>query len=129
VPLILRYLWAFPATLLGLFFVPLAWFSGGKIAFVQGAMEIHGGLVRTFLHKCLLIPAAAMTLGHVILGRDQECLDRTRKHEHVHIRQFERWGPAMLPLYLAMSAVLYLRGMNPYLDNPFEIEAYKETDS
>jgi hypothetical protein len=122
-----RYLWAFPATMLGLFFVPLAGLSGGSIRLVQGALEIQGGLVTLFLRKGLLVlgPAAAMTLGHVILGCDQGCLDHSRAHEHVHVRQYERWGPLMLPLYLVFSAIQYLRGLDPYLDNPFEREAFR----
>jgi hypothetical protein len=125
-----RYLWAFPATLLGLVFVPLAWLSGGTVRPVQGALEIQGGLVAAFLRNGLLTfgPAAAMTLGHVILARDQACLDRSRRHEHVHVRQYERWGPLMLPLYLAASGVLYLRGLDPYLYNPFEREAFGQVD-
>jgi hypothetical protein len=120
-----RYGWAFPATFFGLFFVPLAGFSGGTIRWVEGALEIQGGLVTLFLRKGLpLGPAAAMTLGHVILGCDQGCLDHSRAHEHVHVRQYERWGPLMLPLYLTFSAVQYLRGLDPYLDNPFEREAF-----
>jgi hypothetical protein len=30
----------------------------------------------------------------------------------------------MLPLYLAASGVLYLRGLDPYLDNQFERVAF-----
>jgi len=122
-----RYLWAFPATLLGLFFVPLAWLSGGRVAWVRGVVEIQGGFVRFFLRRGLLFlgPAAAMTLGHVILGRDQSCLDRSRNHEHVHVRQYERWGPLMLPMYLIAGVVLFFRGQDPYLDNPFEREAFE----
>jgi hypothetical protein len=122
-----RYLWAFPATLLGLVFVPLAWLSGGRVSVVRGVIEIQGGFVRFFLHRGLLLfgPAAAMTLGHVILGRDQDCLNRSRNHEHVHVRQYERWGPLMLPMYLIAGAVLFCRGLDPYLDNPFEREAFE----
>lgn len=121
------YLWAFPATLLGLFFVPLARLSGGTIRPVQGVLEIEGGLVAAFLRKGLplLGPAAAMTLGHVIIARDKGCLERSRRHEHVHVRQYERWGPLMIPLYLGSSAIQYLRGFDPYLDNPFEREAFE----
>jgi hypothetical protein len=124
----LAYLWAFPATALGLCFVPLAWVSGGSVRVVQGALEVHGGLVKRFLRRGvpLLGPAAAMTLGHVILGRDRQCLEKSRRHEHVHVRQYERWGPLMLPLYLLASLVLALRRRDPYLDNPFEREAYEK---
>lgn len=37
-----------------------------------------------------------------------------------HIRQFERWGPFLIPEYWLVSFVLRLRGYDPYLDNPFE---------
>jgi hypothetical protein len=119
------YLWAFPVTALALLFVPLAWLSGGGARVVRGAVEVHGGLVAFLLQRGLpLGPAAAMTLGHVILGRDRESLEHSRDHEHVHIRQYERWGVFMIPLYLAASLLLYLRGLDPYLDNPFEREAF-----
>jgi len=125
---VLKYLWASPATALGLLFLPLAWLSGGRARVVRGAVEIHGGLPARFLNRGIPFfgSAAAMTLGHVILGRDQSCLDTSRDHEHVHVRQYERWGPLMLPLYLIASGVLYLRGRHPYLDNPFEREAFGE---
>jgi hypothetical protein len=65
-----------------------------------------------------------MTLGHVVIGRDPVVLDRCRKHEWVHVRQYERWGPLFLPAYLLCSAWLWWHGRNPYLDNPFEVEAF-----
>jgi len=125
---ILAYVWALPATALGLFFVPVAWLSGGGVRIVAGVIEVHGGLVALLLRRGLPFfgPAAAMTLGHVILGRDRACLDHSRRHEHVHVRQYEHWGPLMLPIYLLASLVLWLRGRDPYLDNPFEREAYGE---
>jgi hypothetical protein len=64
-----------------------------------------------------------MTMGHVILARDEECLDRSRRHEHVHVRQFERWGLLLLPASWLASTWLWARGFDPYLDNPFEQEA------
>lgn len=69
-----------------------------------------------------------MTLGHIILGRDRPTLDRARAHEHVHVRQCERWGPFFLPAYVMASLLCKLRGQRPYLDNPFEREAYGSTD-
>jgi hypothetical protein len=69
-------------------------------------------------------PAAAMTLGHVILGRDAECLASCREHEHVHVRQYERWGAFFIPAYLGASVYCWLRGYDAYFDNPFEREAY-----
>jgi hypothetical protein len=51
-------------------------------------------------------------------------LDHCRTHELVHVRQYERWGPLFVPAYLASSAIIWLRGGDPYRDNPFEREAY-----
>ena len=73
--------------------------------------------------------AIAITFGHTILGVDQRTLDGVRVHEHVHVRQYERWGPFFLPAYLTCSAWLWLRGGHPYLDNPFEVEAFQKDGS
>jgi hypothetical protein len=123
---VIGYLWASPVTVLGLFFLPVAWLSGGKACVKRGVVEVHSGLVGFFLRRGLPVlgPAAAMTLGHVILGRDAACLDHSRDHEHVHVRQYERWGVLLLPLYLGASGLLFVRGLDPYLDNPFEKEAF-----
>jgi hypothetical protein len=48
----------------------------------------------------------------------------SRAHERVHVRQYERWGPLFLPSYLFLSLYMYLRGCDPYRDNPFEREAF-----
>ena len=65
-----------------------------------------------------------MTLGHVVIGRDQQSLDVSRKHERAHVRQCERWGPLFIPAYLGCSLVLLLCRRDAYHENPFEIEAY-----
>ena len=44
----------------------------------------------------------------------------------MHVRQYERWGPLMLPLYLLASGLAWCRGFDPYLDNPFEREAFEQ---
>jgi hypothetical protein len=122
---ILKYVWALPNTMLGLSFIPLTLASGGGVRFERGAIEVHGGFARFFLKRCPFISAAAMCLGHVILGRDRDCLNRSRNHEHVHVRQYERWGPFMLPAYLFSSVLAWRRGDHFYLGNHFEIEAYE----
>lgn len=121
-----RYLWALPTTSVGLLFLPLAYLSGGRAQAVDGVLEIHGGLVRFFLERCTLLKggAAAMTLGHVVLGIDPAQLRRTRSHERVHVAQCERWGPLFIPAYLGASAWIWMRGGSAYRDNPFEREAY-----
>ena len=123
---LLRYIWASPTTALGLLFVPLALLSGGGAQVVDGVLEVYGGACHFFLRRCTLLRggASALTLGHVVLGRDRTCLDVTRLHERVHVRQAERWGPLFLPAYLVASLVAWLRGGSPYRDNRFEREAY-----
>jgi hypothetical protein len=128
VPRILLYVWAAPATLLGLLAVAIACLTGGSARIVRGVLEVHGGFATAFLRRGLPFvgSGAAMTLGHVILGQDLRCLEGSREHEHVHVRQYERWGPFFLPAYLSASVMLWLRGRDPYYDNPFEREAYEQ---
>lgn len=95
--------------------------GGGRTK--AGIVEFHGGAVEWMLKRFPNGPAA-MTLGHVVIGRTIAALDVTHRHEMVHVRQYERWGPAFLPAYLLCSLVLWLRRKDPYRDNPFEVEAY-----
>ncbi|MBL9083933.1 MAG: hypothetical protein JNK76_19100 [Planctomycetales bacterium] len=122
----LAYLWASPATLLGLLPAPIVLAQRGQVRVVRGVVEIHGGIVTRLLSGWMpwIGHASAMTLGHVIWGNNQQCLDHSRDHEHVHVRQYERWGPLFLPAYLGASVYLWCRGRDPYLENPFEREAY-----
>ncbi len=123
---LLRYLWASPNTLLGLLVVLIACLTGGSARIVTGVVEVHGGFATAFLRRGLpLIGAgAAMTLGHVVLGQTADILESTRDHERVHVEQYERWGPFFLPAYIGSSVYLWLRGRDPYRENPFEKEAY-----
>ncbi|MCB9855808.1 MAG: hypothetical protein H6818_08980 [Phycisphaerales bacterium] len=124
------YLWAGPNTILGLLFWPLARMGGGSLHIVDGAVEIEGGGVTWLLKNATPIGgASALTLGHVILGQSASALAISRSHEHVHVRQYERWGPLFLPAYLAGSVVAALQGRHFYRDNPFEREAYDAIES
>ncbi len=120
------YLWAAPATCLGLIAWPIAVLSGGTASWVAGVLEIQGGWVTRVLRGPLpgVRCCAAMTLGHVVLGQDQTCLEQSRAHERIHVRQYEQWGPLFIPAYLASSLWLYWSGRDPYWDNPFERDAY-----
>lgn len=120
----LRYLWASPTTLVGLAFVLTA-LRRGRVRVVGGVIEASGPLVRWALTH--LVPlrggATAITLGHVVLGRDAQALAHTRAHERVHVSQYERWGPLFVPAYVAASAWAAMRGGHFYDDNVFEREA------
>jgi hypothetical protein len=121
----LLYLWAGPTTLVGLAAALVACASGGRAAAVAGVLEVRGGLAGSLL-RCRLIRARAMTLGHVVLGRDQAALDATRAHERAHVRQVERFGPLFLPAYLAASAWAWLCRRHYYHDNWFELDAERQ---
>lgn len=122
--------WVSPNTCLALSLVPLVVATGGGFQYVEGAVEIYGGAVEWMLRWLVPLPhgASAMTLGHAILGRNRDVLQRCRLHEQVHVRQYERWGPLFLPAYFGASLWQWVRGGCPYRDNPFEKEAYSHSD-
>lgn len=127
VPRIGCYVWASPTTAFGLVAGGLTLATRGRCQRVDGVLEFHGGFCNWLLDHTP-IRASALTLGHVILGIDADALERHRVHEHVHVRQAERWGPAFLPAYLASSAWAWLRGVDPYLGNRFEREAFLQAE-
>lgn len=116
------YIWASPATMIGLVLAFMAAVSGGKLSIRNGVVEASGGLGKRLLADKgrLFRGGAAMTLGHVIIARDAACMERSREHEWMHVRQFERWGPFLLPVNWAIAIWLRWRGLDPYLDHPFE---------
>jgi hypothetical protein len=127
---LLRYLWAAPYTLLGLLLGAIAMLFGASVHRRHGVVEICGGRVGSAIGG-LRQPFgfSAMTLGHVILAVDRSALAQLRLHEHVHVRQYERWGPLFLPAYLLSSLLQLLRGRNPYRENHFERQAYAVVDA
>jgi hypothetical protein len=125
----LAALWALPWTLVGVAIGLVAVASGGGYQRVGRVHEFHGGWLRWFLRRIPIAGgAAAMTLGQAVIARTLSDLDFSRRHELVHVAQYERWGPLFVPAYLACSAWLWLRGRDPYFDNPFEEEAYGSSD-
>lgn len=118
---LLRYTWAAPTSAVGLTAGALTLATGGRVQRHSGILEFHGGFSRWLLAR--VARASAMTLGHVVIGRDVDCLERCRAHELAHVRQVERWGPLFIPAYLAASAWVWSRGGHYYLDNPFERDA------
>ena len=121
----LAWLWAAPGTLLGLLVLALTRMSGGQVRRHGSTIEAHGGAITGLLGilggRARVVDAIA--LGHVVVGRDAASLEACRLHEHVHVRQWERWGPLFLPAYFASSAWALVRGRDPYLANVFEREA------
>lgn len=121
-----RLVWAGPATVCGLMLASLALWRG-RIAVVDGVLEVHGPAIAWMLSHVVPLRggAASITFGHVVIGRDAACLACTRAHERVHVRQYERWGPAFIPAYVIAGLSAAVRGRHPYFANPFEIEAFR----
>ena len=121
-----RYAWAAPASAVGLALAGLGLWRG-RISLVDGIVEAHGPALAWVLTHMVPLRggAAAMTFGHVVIARDIKCLESSRAHERVHVRQYERWGPLFIPVYLAASLWAMLRRRHPYFGNPFEIEAFR----
>jgi hypothetical protein len=121
----LRYIWALPYTLLGFLFIPFTFFTKGSMQIIGGELELHGRVISFILKHCLPVrgEVAALTLGHVILGRDRETLLASRWHERAHVRQYEILGPFFIFVYLAASLWALVRGKGAYQGNYLEKEA------
>ena len=117
--------WASPYTFLGLLVGLVGLVFGGRVRIRGRAIEFYDGGIKWFIHR---LPNGqfilALTLGNVVLGQTDASLDGSRKHEAVHIAQYERWGPFTLPAYIVASFFVYFAGKRFYRDNPFEREAF-----
>ena len=111
---VLRMLWAGPWSVVGLLLAPF--FDSRRVA--GGILLCEGAR----WPRKLGWRYRAITFGHVVL-----CVDRADEglldHELVHVGQYERWGPVMLPAYAAAALWAKLHGRDPYRDNPFELAA------
>ena len=117
----LAILWAGPNSLLGLVAGLLTLASGGSVQLRRGVLEFHGGFSTWLLNR---LDVVGLTLGHTILGTTTAALDFVRDHEHVHVRQYQLWGPLFLPAYGWCSLVAWWTGHRAYRDNYFERQAY-----
>ena len=127
----LRILWVAPVSLCALPLAPLAvWRAQWRI--VHGVLEITSPALSWFLHGPWFRAMsggegfAAATIGHVIVARNGACLDGCRVHEHVHVRQCERWGALFPFAYVGAGLYAALRARHwsaYYWNNHFEREA------
>ena len=125
---LLSYAWASPNSLIGLVIGGAMILLGARAGRIAGVLEVAGGLVGTLLGPSrIALPWRAMTLGHVILGIDEAALEQSRAHEHVHVRQYEQWGPFFLPAYVVSSLWQLACGRRCYRDNWFERQAYERS--
>ena len=120
-----RILWPLPVTLFGAACAGVARLFGARVQLHSGVLEASGGPLTAVLQRMYPpMSVAAITLGHVVLAQDAEQLERTRAHERVHVRQYERWGFLFPLIYLAASGVALVQGREGYRGNVFEREAY-----
>lgn len=121
------YVWAAPATLVGLALALVAVPLGATARIVRGTVEVGGGrIARVIARLPRPLRFSAITFGHVIVGASHETLARCRAHERIHVGQYERWGVLFFVLYLASSLLQLLRGRDPYGDNWFERQAFEQ---
>ena len=120
----LKYIWASPASALGVCAACIASLVGAKIKRVSGVLEVSLTPRSTVLCKTVAcLPFAAITLGHVVIACSAEEQATHRAHERVHVAQYELWGPLFLVAYPLESLFQLLRGRQFYLDNRFEVAA------
>ena len=125
----LLYLWAAPASAVGLVLTLAARAAGARMRVIDGTLEVAGGGIGPAIARLpRRLQFHAITLGHVIIGVDEARLAACRAHERVHVRQYERWGVLFFTLYLGSSVVQLLRRRDPYWDNHFERQARQLSD-
>ena len=121
------YIWVAPASFVGLLAAGVAWVLGARATVVDGVLEVTGGRLADCLRRLPpRLQFSAITLGHVILGLSPDLLALVRVHEHVHVRQYERWGLLFFPLYAGASVFAWLAGGSAYWHNHFERQARGE---
>jgi len=92
------------------------------VAWKEGVLEVSGGHAARLLARWPLHDSA-ISLGHAIIAQDELALIVSRRHERVHVRQCELFGPFMLPLSAAAPLVALMRGWHPYRGNACERQA------
>ena len=120
------YLWVSPCTLLGLCVLAIPKHGDRQVKFHRGTIGIFGpGIERILSMVPIEDGAAAMTIGHTILARDERAWLTTFRHEFVHVRQYQWFGPFFVPAYFLESLWQWFLGRHPYVDNRFEVQARK----
>jgi hypothetical protein len=112
---VLKMLWTLPNTLVGLVlgFLSFTWPRWDKRRAL--VFESDRGFRKLHSKKNYV----AITLGNAIVTNPDPD-EETMRHELVHVRQYETWGPLFALAYAFFWIKLSLEGKNPYRDNPFE---------
>ena len=116
---VLAYVWAGPWSLIGLLLAPF--FRSRRVA--GGVVVCEGAAWPGRLGWNY----SAITFGHVILSVS-DTSESLLRHELVHVRQYEAWGPLFVPAYLAAALWARIRGGSAYRDNAFEVAARNKSE-
>ncbi|MFA9428920.1 hypothetical protein [Egicoccus sp. AB-alg2] len=96
------FVWASPLTAVGLL---VALVSGGRPRWQpQYGCFVTEGVRGPSAAALRIVGAQANAIGHVVLSREGTSAPALLAHEAVHVRQAERLGPLLFPLYLWLSA-------------------------
>lgn len=123
---ILGHLWAFPLTLVGLLVALLGWtrflrLEGGAFLFVAKP----GGLVDFLFRFTGTQGGAGVLTGACIFVAPAYAEDSVLvRHERRHVSQAFLFGPLLPLLYGLASLAAVVRGLHPYRNNLFELDAY-----
>jgi hypothetical protein len=119
-----RYLWPLPFSLLAALALILVVPLSVSFARRDGALQAYGPGAALLLR--IVVPwmaASGLTIGHVLIYRNQADARTLHAHEIVHVRQWERWG-LLFPLAYGVASVrAAMAGGHYYRDNVFEVEA------
>jgi hypothetical protein len=104
--------WSAPLTVVGLAVAIVSgarprWDTDRRCLVATGVGGPSGAALR-------LVGAGANTIGQVVLCRSMTPSRALLDHEAVHVRQSERLGPLLIPIYLWSNAI------HGYRDNPLE---------
>ena len=119
-----KYVWASPATVVGVCAACVVSIVGAEIERVGGVLEVSLAPRSATLCKAVsCLPFTAITFGHIVIACSADEQAALRQHERVHVAQYELWGPLFLLAYPLESLFQWARGRRAYLDNRFEIAA------
>ena len=119
-----KYIWASPASAVGVCVGCSASLIGAEITRVEGVMEVSLAPRSAELRKALAcLPFTAITFGHVVIACSAQEQAALRTHERVHVAQYELWGALFLVAYPLESLYQLLCGRGCYQDNRFETAA------
>jgi hypothetical protein len=127
----LYVVWALPVSMWAVFLLPLVVYRADW-RICRGVLELSSPALAGFLRGPWFRAIAgsqgfaAATIGHVVIAQNSDAMMSCRAHEHVHVRQCERWG-ALFPLAYIVAGLLAAARARQwhgyYRDNPFEREA------